>query len=266
MVQEREVGITNNEVSKVIGDMWKQEAQDIKDHYQALAQQSREQHMRDYPGYKYAPRRPGERKRRGVHHEIVYGDSETASTTEDSFDMKSPADYGVSPTPSGEFFKFTSTGSYYQDMLSLPGRVDSPDEFNLSQFHPSQPTACIASADVDHGWDETTPIEQGPELGLDAGHPDLDYDGPNGYGIYQGKLNDCSEADFTDNTFEREPTRFQSVAVENNYKFMNGSVSTTSTIASPMEWATQQQALMVEDIYSGSTEWMSPSVSLNQGT
>jgi hypothetical protein len=69
-----EMGITNNDVSKIIGVMWKQESQEVKDYYQALAQQSREQHQRDYPGYKYAPRRPGERKRRGVHHEIISGD------------------------------------------------------------------------------------------------------------------------------------------------------------------------------------------------
>ena len=54
--------------------MWKQETQDVKDHYQALALQCREQHQRDYPGYKYAPRRPGERNRRGVQPKIIFGD------------------------------------------------------------------------------------------------------------------------------------------------------------------------------------------------
>jgi len=179
-------------VSKVIGDMWKQESQEVKDHYQALSQQSREQHQRDYPGYKYAPRRPGERKRRGVHHEIVFGDSETASTTEESlnFDMKSPADYGLSPTPSGDYFRFTSTGSFYQDMLGVPSGIDSPDEYNLSQFNPSQHAPCVTSmSDAEQGWANTPPLDQPSELCLDAGHPDLEFDSThNTYSVYQGKL------------------------------------------------------------------------------
>jgi hypothetical protein len=246
--------------------MWKQETQEVKDHYQALAQQSREQHQRDYPGYKYAPRRPGERKRRGVHHEIVYGDSETASNTEESlsYDMKSPADYGVSPTPSGDYFRFTSNGSYYQDMLGMSNGVDSPDEFNLSQFHPSHHTPCMTSAsDTEHGWDHTPPLDQTPELQCpDAGHPDPDYEG-NAYGVYQGILAVCDNAKISDNTFEREPVRFQSVAVEANLRYVNG--TSNSSMTSPMEWAAQQQSLMVEDIYSGSTEWMSPPMTLNHG-
>jgi len=193
IVQEREAGITNNEVSKVIGDMWNQEAQDVKDHYQALAQQSREQHQKEYPGYKYAPRRPGERKRRGVHQEIVFGDSETASNTDQdsmTMDMRSPADYGMSPTPNGDYFRYTSSGSYYQDMLAMPGSVDpsSPGEFNLSQFPTSQHTPCLTSgSDVENGWAHTPPLSHTPDIILDAGHQETEFGGSNAYGLYQGR-------------------------------------------------------------------------------
>ena len=71
-----------------------------------------------------------------------------------------------------------------------------------------------------------------------------------------------TNAKISDNTFEREPVRFQSVAVEANLRYVNG--TSNSSMASPMEWAAQQ-ALMVEDIYSGSTEWMSPPMTLNHG-
>jgi hypothetical protein len=60
-----------------------------------------------------------------------------------------------------------------------------------------------------------------------------------------------------DSTFEREPIRFQSVAVEGTYNYLNPPASNTAT-SNPMEWS---QQLMVEDIYSGSTEWMSPAMS-----
>jgi hypothetical protein len=186
------VGITNNEVSKVIGDMWKQETQEVKDHYQSLAQQSREQHQREYPGYKYAPRRPGERKRRNVNHELVFGDSETASNTEEShMGSRSPADYGLSPTPSGDYFRFAHSGSYYQDMMATSsGRLgsSSPDEFNLGQYPTSQNTPCLSAAEMDRAWANTPPLDHMSEVGLDAGHPDVDLDGVsnNAYGVYNG--------------------------------------------------------------------------------
>jgi len=171
--------------------MWKQESQEIKDHYQALAQQSREQHQKDYPGYKYAPRRPGERKRRGVHHQIVYADSETASNAGDSIilDAKSPADYRMSPTPNGDYFRFPSSGSYYQDMLGGPPRMDSssPDEYNLSQFTPTQQPPCLTT-EVDQRWAHTPLLDQTSEVGPDAGHPDLDYEDPTPYGMFQGTV------------------------------------------------------------------------------
>ena len=186
------MGITNNEVSKVIGDMWKQESQEVKDHYQALAQQSREQHMRDYPNYKYAPRRPGERKRRGVHHEAVFADCfETGSNTEESVIMdsvKSPIDYEMSPTPSCDYFRFTSNGPYYQDMLRMPNGHESPCEYNLSQFSNSHSNACpnIVS-DTEQTWPNTPPLDQLSEPHLDAGHPnEVEGEARNPYGLYHG--------------------------------------------------------------------------------
>jgi hypothetical protein len=52
------------------------------------------------------------------------------------------------------------------------------------------------------------------------------------------------------------------VAVEANLRYING--TSNSSMTSPLEWAAQQ-ALMVEDIYSGNTEWMSPPMTLNHG-
>jgi hypothetical protein len=250
-VQEREIGITNNEVSKVIGDMWKQETKEVKDHYQALAQQSREQHQKEYPGYKYAPRRPGERKRRGVQQEIVFGECETSSNADESLaDIKSPSGYGASPTPNGDYFRFTSNAPYYPDMMGMPG---TPDEFNISQIHPSQHTPCLTGSDVDNSW-STTPTRDvhshTPELGLDAGHPELEYDNPNVYGMY------------TDNTFVREAVPFQS-APEHNYDYLH--TPDPTAVNSPMhreQWQSAE-ALMVENIY-GNPEWMHSPMSVNQ--
>jgi hypothetical protein len=108
-----------------------------------------------------------------------------------TMDMRSPADYGMSPTPNGEYFRYTSSGSYYQDMLSMPGSVDpsSPGEFNLSQFSTAQTTPCLtAGSDVENGWAHTPPLSHTPDIILDAGHQDSDFGGPNAYGLYQGRF------------------------------------------------------------------------------
>jgi hypothetical protein len=242
--------------------MWKQETKEVKDHYQALAQQSREQHQKEYPGYKYAPRRPGERKRRGVQQEIVFGECETSSNADESLaDIKSPSGYGASPTPNGDYFRFTSNAPYYPDMMGMPG---TPDEFNISQIHPSQHTPCLTGSDVDNSW-STTPTRDvhshTPELGLDAGHPDLEYDNPNVYGMYTGICPTIFIL-ITDNTFVREAVPFQS-APEHNYDYLH--TPDPTAVNSPMhreQWQSAE-ALMVENIY-GNPEWMHSPMSVNQ--
>ncbi|CAG8458425.1 1641_t:CDS:2 [Diversispora eburnea] len=58
-------GITNNEVSKEIGKMWHEESMEERNKFQKMAEAAKEEHMRKYPEYRYRPRRPQERKRRG---------------------------------------------------------------------------------------------------------------------------------------------------------------------------------------------------------
>ncbi|KAF0530124.1 MATA-HMG [Gigaspora margarita] len=56
--------ISNNEVSKEIGDMWHKEPLDVKMKFQVMANIAKLNHMQKYPEYKYRPRRPHEKKRR----------------------------------------------------------------------------------------------------------------------------------------------------------------------------------------------------------
>jgi len=57
-------GISNNEVSKQIGEMWHKEPLEEKLKYQRLADEAKMEHMKKYPEYKYRPRRPHEKRRR----------------------------------------------------------------------------------------------------------------------------------------------------------------------------------------------------------
>lgn len=54
----------NNDISKELGRRWKAEADHVKEKYKALAENLKAKHAAQYPDYQYAPRKPGEKKRR----------------------------------------------------------------------------------------------------------------------------------------------------------------------------------------------------------
>ncbi|KAL9936210.1 hypothetical protein V8E36_005052, partial [Tilletia maclaganii] len=45
------------ELSKYIGELWHAEPQEVKDHFQRLAEQKRIEHETTFPDYKYKPRK-----------------------------------------------------------------------------------------------------------------------------------------------------------------------------------------------------------------
>ncbi|KAF4984661.1 hypothetical protein FZEAL_177 [Fusarium zealandicum] len=49
--------LSNPDISKIIGEQWKDEAPDIKDNWKALADEEKQRHQRQYPDYRYQPRR-----------------------------------------------------------------------------------------------------------------------------------------------------------------------------------------------------------------
>ncbi|KAL8730281.1 MAG: hypothetical protein Q9166_004164 [cf. Caloplaca sp. 2 TL-2023] len=52
-------GLANPEISKVIGDHWRQSPPEIKQHWKNLAEEEKIRHQRQYPDYRYQPRRNG---------------------------------------------------------------------------------------------------------------------------------------------------------------------------------------------------------------
>ncbi|CAG8471290.1 10481_t:CDS:1 [Acaulospora colombiana] len=57
-------GISNNEVSKQIGEMWHKESVAEKQKFQLMADQAKIEHLKKFPDYKYRPRKPHEKRRR----------------------------------------------------------------------------------------------------------------------------------------------------------------------------------------------------------
>ncbi|KAH8590312.1 hypothetical protein B0O99DRAFT_722146 [Bisporella sp. PMI_857] len=52
-------GLANPEISKIIGEQWREQAPGVKDNWKRLAEEEKQRHQRQYPGYRYQPRRAG---------------------------------------------------------------------------------------------------------------------------------------------------------------------------------------------------------------
>ncbi|KAM0330493.1 hypothetical protein ACHAQA_003437 [Verticillium albo-atrum] len=50
-------GLANPEISKIIGEQWRQQPDNIKDGWKKLAEEEKVNHQRQYPDYRYQPRR-----------------------------------------------------------------------------------------------------------------------------------------------------------------------------------------------------------------
>ncbi|RDL40311.1 uncharacterized protein BP5553_00290 [Venustampulla echinocandica] len=52
-------GLANPEISKIIGEQWREQAPEVKNEWKRLADEEKQRHQRQYPGYRYQPRRAG---------------------------------------------------------------------------------------------------------------------------------------------------------------------------------------------------------------
>ncbi|KAI8625862.1 hypothetical protein F5Y19DRAFT_466858 [Xylariaceae sp. FL1651] len=52
-------GLANPEISKLIGEKWRDQPENVKNEWKQLAEEEKIRHQRQYPGYRYQPRRGG---------------------------------------------------------------------------------------------------------------------------------------------------------------------------------------------------------------
>ncbi|KAI0535865.1 hypothetical protein GGR58DRAFT_528980 [Xylaria digitata] len=52
-------GLANPEISKLIGEKWREQPESVKNEWKQLAEEEKIRHQRQYPGYRYQPRRGG---------------------------------------------------------------------------------------------------------------------------------------------------------------------------------------------------------------
>jgi HMG box factor, other len=52
-------GLANPEISKLIGEQWREQSEEVKNSWKRLAEEEKVRHQRQYPDYRYQPRRGG---------------------------------------------------------------------------------------------------------------------------------------------------------------------------------------------------------------
>ena len=64
ILKQADPSLHNNDISRKVGKEWKQVPGAVHAAYKARAERIKKQHAIDHPGYQYAPRKPGDKKRR----------------------------------------------------------------------------------------------------------------------------------------------------------------------------------------------------------
>jgi hypothetical protein len=126
-------------VSKVIGDMWKQESQEVRNHYTMLADKEREQHRKDNPDYKYKPRRRRQRTTSETVHIITDSEMMTGSIesqTSDKIPGQGPKSRAM---PVSDHFIFSSL---------MPSSSITQSSIN-AEYYPTPSQPYISTPDAD---------------------------------------------------------------------------------------------------------------------
>ncbi|KAJ5372202.1 High mobility group superfamily [Penicillium concentricum] len=64
LVKNANPGVSNNEISRILGARWNNETPEVRQQFTRLADDLKKEHAIKHPDYQYAPRRPSERRRR----------------------------------------------------------------------------------------------------------------------------------------------------------------------------------------------------------
>jgi hypothetical protein len=125
----------NNDISRKVGKEWKAQSGAVQAAYRARAERIKKQHAIDNPGYQYAPRKPGDKKRRMTKKKLsrVRSDSSTndvADHVRSDADGDLPSDLG-SDEEMSQSVKATTPRSA-EDYL---GTRRSPHVSNLTVNH-----------------------------------------------------------------------------------------------------------------------------------
>ncbi|KAI9143305.1 hypothetical protein BKA69DRAFT_172110 [Paraphysoderma sedebokerense] len=123
-------GISNNDISKIVAEMWKNEPEEVKSYFKQIANKVKEEHKKRYPDYKYQPRKNKKNLKPNAGMDILYlasnmqsassGPKSPQADSTDAAEIQSPQ---LNQVPDG-----TKTLPSFQTLLngSLPSKSTPP--------------------------------------------------------------------------------------------------------------------------------------------
>jgi len=163
-------GISNNEVSKQVGEMWHKEPLEEKMKFQRLADAAKMEHMKKYPEYKYRPRRPHEKRRRTKRPNASLNNNNNANKPSNNNDNVSNVnDCAIDTSP---LMNSISTNDDHLSFLQQPQQIERRSSIesisSIDYFDESRRSSMISCGDIN----ELNDIEYGDYLFDDV--PSLD--------------------------------------------------------------------------------------------
>ncbi|KAJ3175066.1 hypothetical protein HDU87_006463 [Geranomyces variabilis] len=174
-VMKSNEGLTNNEVSRLIGQMWANETAAIKDSFKAKAEEAKRLHNITFPDYKYAPRKPLKLKKLST---VESG--KKRSISEGSPDYRFPESSRQSQQTSGQASRADLTEEQRSLSPRSPGtrNAQPPYKWQAGPFNPGEGQHMYAVPYPGYLQNPTYPVYQ-PVLYQQAYHDmDLAAGGP----------------------------------------------------------------------------------------
>lgn len=146
-------GISNNEVSKQVGEMWHKEPTEEKMKFQRLADAAKMEHMKKYPEYKYRPRRPHEKRRRTKRPNASLNNNANKSSSNNNDNVSNANnnnnnDCGIDTSPLMNSISANDDLSFLQQPQQIERRSSIESISSLDYFDESRRSSMISCGDI----------------------------------------------------------------------------------------------------------------------
>ncbi|KAI0137126.1 HMG box protein [Xylariales sp. AK1849] len=154
-VASQHKGLANPEISKLIGEQWREQPDEVKDSWRRLAEEEKLRHQRQYPDYRYQPRRGGKANGAGT-------PASAEGTGEDSSRCpKCGGRYIATPRTPSTPFSAAATPSFAKVGAFAPGNMMptyiSPNPRIIETDHLRRGSASSTMSADSHGTRYTQP-------------------------------------------------------------------------------------------------------------
>ncbi|KAJ1961516.1 slightly ste11-like protein [Dimargaris xerosporica] len=144
----------NKEISKIIGDMWKNEPEAVKSEYHRQAEQEKKNHATMYPGYKYCPRKSKNTKKLRI-----------AAPKPDVSPISPALDAVPSPSLAASHNPILAASSVAPEYACSHNLVAAPAFSDMSLLHPMSAAATTLSQVSSPGSSASFASYSSPSLG-----------------------------------------------------------------------------------------------------